>query len=1037
MFLTRISVNQPVFAAMVMIGIMVLGAFSFNRLAVEQFPDIDFPVVATVVTYQGASPEAVESDLIKPIEDAVNTIAGIDTIESIAQTSRAMVIMTFNLDVQSSDAVQDVREKLSQISANFPDAANDPVILRFDPSAMALISLAISSDDMAPEDLTQLAEDTIVPRLSMINGVGSASVVGGLDRQVNISLDPDRMNAFGVTATEVLSAVRAENVDISAGEFDDGVEVQSVQIEGKIARAQDFMDIIVARRGGQPVRLGEVAHVDLGTAEVSSLALLDGQTALAIDVVKQQGANTVGVAEDIRHTVAQLMERDLPDNVRVEVVVDGSTSVEESYHTVRDMIIEGAVLATLIVFLFLNSWRSTVITGLTLPISLIGTMTALLALGFTLNVMTLMALSLAVGLLIDDAIVVRENIMRHLHMGKSHIQAALDGTNEIGLAVLATTLSIVAVFLPVAFMEGIMGRFFLQFGVTVAISVMISMFVAFTLDPMLSSIWYDPAADKNTKKGPVWRTINHFDRFFEALSHGYRSVLRGALRHRYTTLLLALLALVGSFALLPRVGAEFAPAGDNGEFTVTLETPAGSSLDYTALKIRQANDILHSFPQIERTYATVASGSSVDGTTTATINVSMVDKDQRSITPTEITLPVRDALRALPGVDVKVMAASGMGMNQAPIQVRIQGESLDVLGQISSELVGKLQQIEGLADVNSSMSIAQPVIGVRVNRDAASDLGLSMSSIGAALQPMMAGADVGDWNDSDDNSYAVYVQLPRAVRTNPAELGKLPVGAGSDGTLIRLDQVADITESLGASEINRYNQMRTVLVEANLAGEGFSTAMQATQAAIDSLNLPTGYRASMGGEAEDLGDAGSSAMQALLLAVIAIYLVLASQFGSLLQPFAIMMALPLSLIGVIVGLLIGGSTLNIYSAIGFIMLMGLVVKNAILLVDNANQHVRGGMNLYDALIEAGFTRFRPIIMTTLAMIFGMLPMALNIQGGSGQNAPMAHAVIGGLISSTILTLVVVPVVLTFIDTFGKWARKFFPTAPDHGAEAGH
>ncbi|WP_254656125.1 efflux RND transporter permease subunit [Ketogulonicigenium vulgare] len=404
MFLTRVSVSQPVFAAMVMVGIMVLGIFSFNRLAVEQFPDIDFPVVAAVVTYQGASPEAVETDIIKPIEETVNTISGIDTIQSIAQPSRAMVIMQFDLEVNSADAVQDVREKLNQIAASFPDAANDPVILRFDPAAMPLISLAISSDSMASEDLTQLADDVIVPRLSMISGVGSASVVGGLDRQVNILLDPDRMNAFGVTASEIIQAVGAENVDISAGEFDDGIEVQSVQIEGRIENQDDFAQIIVARRGGQPVHLGDVAHIELGTAQVTSLAMLNGQSALAIDVVKQQGANTVGVAEDIRHAVAELTNGQLPEGVQIDVVVDGSTAVEESYHTVLNMIIEGAALATLIVFLFLNSWRSTVITGLTLPISLIGTMTVLLMLGFTLNVMTLMALSLAVGLLIDDAI---------------------------------------------------------------------------------------------------------------------------------------------------------------------------------------------------------------------------------------------------------------------------------------------------------------------------------------------------------------------------------------------------------------------------------------------------------------------------------------------------------------------------------------------------------------------------------------------------------------------------------------------------------
>ncbi len=1033
MFLTRISVNHPVFATMVMAAIMVFGIFSFQRLAIENLPDVDFPVVAVVVSYPGASPEAVENDIVKPIEDAVNTISGIDTIQSTSEAGQALVIMFFNMDVKSADAAQDVRDRIATISAAFPDNAEDPTILRFDPAELPVLSLAVSGSTMSARDMTAMTEDIIVPRLSAIQGVGRASVVGGVSRQLNILIDPDRMNAFGVGVGEVTAALASENRNLPAGSIQAGRLVQSIQVEGRIEQAADFLDLIVARRGGQPVRLGDVATIEDGQAEESSLALLDGTRALAVDVVKTQGSNTVAVAEEIRAAVADLIANDLPDGVTIDIVRDNAQPVEESYFGVQNMMIEGAALATLIVFLFLNSWRSTVITGLTLPISVIGTMTVLWALGFTLNIMTLLALSLAIGLLIDDAIVVRENIMRHLHMGKSHRQAALDGTNEIGLAVLATTLSIVAVFLPVAFMDGIIGRFFLQFGVTVSVAVLISLFVAFTLDPMLSSVWYDPSAQPGAKRGPVGRLVAHFDRFFDWVGRGYLRLLRWCLRHRITTLTVAMLAFVGSFFLIPLVGVEFAPAVDDSQFRVRIETPVGSSLDYTAGKINQAEQILRTFPEVERTYATVNSGRNNGGSNSGVIAVDMVGPADRVRSPQDMTEPVRTALAVVPGLTVTVGAAGGLGGNDAPVSINLSGESFTILGPLADELVRRLQTIDGLDDVTSSLNAAQPVLGVRINRDAASDLGVTLSQIGDTLKPMLGGQSVGDWTAPDGRNFAINVQLPADVRNDAAIIGSLPITQSGGEGLVRLDQVAELVQSYGPSEINREGGARTVTVTANLSGKTLGDVLPAVQAAQDSLDMPPGYRVVTGGDAEQLAETGSAAASALFLAVIFIYLVLASQFGSFLQPVAIMLSLPLALIGVLVGLLVGGSTLNMFSMIGFIMLMGLVVKNAILLVDNANKHVGDGMNLYDALVEAGQTRFRPIIMTTLAMIFGMMPLALNLHEGSGQNAPMAHAVIGGLISSTILTLVVVPVALTYLDSLGRRVQRWFPAPPDHDA----
>ena len=570
MFLTRISIKQPVFATMIMVAILVIGLYSYQRLPIESIPNVDLPVVAVVVSYPGASPEAVENGVIEPIENSVNTISGIDSIQSIAQANQAMVILMFDMDVKSDVAVQDVRDRISTLAGALPDGANDPMILRFDPNQFPVLSLAVSSDELSTRELTQLTEDVIVKRLSIIQGVGSATAVGGIPRQYNLNVVPERLIAYNVSMGQVINALSQVNQNLPAGALTDSYSKQTLQINGEFSHPEEFLDVIVAYQGGQPVFVRDVATLADGEAEPESAALLNGQSALAIDIIKVQVANTVGVVDDIQAEIDKLLAEELPDHVKIDVVRNMAREVQHSFDSVINMLIEGAMLTVLIVFLFLNSWRSTVITGLTLPISIIGTMIALYALGFTLNMMSLMALSLAVGLLIDDAIVVRENIMRHLQMGKSHIQAAFDGTNEIGLAVLATTLSIVAVFLPVAFMEGIIGRFFLQFGVTVSVAVLISLFVAFTLDPMLSSVWYDPSAAENAKRGFLGRQVERFDRFFVWLSGVYQNVLKWCLRHRKSTLMIALLSLVGCLALLPRIGAEFVPVVDDSEFRVSL-----------------------------------------------------------------------------------------------------------------------------------------------------------------------------------------------------------------------------------------------------------------------------------------------------------------------------------------------------------------------------------------------------------------------------------------------------------------------------------
>ncbi|KTR05742.1 nodulation protein NolG [Aureimonas ureilytica] len=1044
MFLTRISVAHPVFATMMMAAIVVIGLFGYSRLGVEQFPQVDLPVVVVSTSYTGASPETVESAVTRPIEQAVNTIGGVDTVSSQTFEGRSLVIVQFTLETDSGVAAQEVRDRVSRLEAGFVDGVDTPQVTRFNPDDQPILSLAISSATHSLTDITTIADQIVTKRLNVVAGVGQTSIVGGAKRQVQVLLDPERMEALGVGTSAVLDAIRRENQDIAAGTLVSGIDERTVTVEGRIDDVPGFERIIVATEGGAPIYLADLATVREGGAELTSRAARNGVQSLGVDVVKVQGANTVQVAQALRAEIAKLQVELGPQGYDLAVSRDNSRAISAQVSEVQRTLIEGACLTVVIVFLFLNSWRSTVITGLTLPISVIGTFAVVHALGFTLNTMTLLALSLAIGILIDDAIVVRENITRHLAMGKSHRQAALDGTNEIGLAVLATTLSIVAVFLPVAFMGGIIGRFFLQFGVTVSVAVLISLFVSFTLDPMLSSVWYDPHAHPGAKRGPVGRLVARFDRGFERLSGGYARVIRWSFRHRILTVFATLAIFVASLMLVPRIGAEFLPEGDNGEFSVSLEAPEGSSLEYTAMKVAQVERVLRAQPEVMTTYSTINSGGS-RGFNAANVAVTLRPIAERTRSTAEVVAPLRPALSRIAGLTVSINQSAmggggGGGASAKPLQFSVLGESPAELKRISGQLTAALRAIPGAIEVESSIEDEQPTLAIRVRREAASDLGITLTQIGDTLRPLVAGDAVSVWNAPDGETYDVMVRLPEEGRARAEQLRALTIATGrrdaeNRPVTVALDQVADVVDSVAASSINRRDLQREVRISANVSGRALGEVTSDLQREIAKLQLPPGYRISFGGDAENMVESTGYALQALGLAVIFIYLILASQFGSFLQPVAIMMSLPLSLIGVLLGLYATGSTLNIFSIIGFIMLMGLVTKNAILLVDYSNQARARGMDLRESLAEAGAVRLRPIVMTTLAMIFGMVPLALGLGEGGEQRAPMAHAVIGGLISSTVLTLVFVPVVLTYIEGFKRRTRRFMPRSADDPALA--
>ncbi len=1033
MWFTKISIKNPVLATMMMLAFVVLGIFSYQRLKIDQFPDINFPVVVVITEYPGASPESVEADVSKKIEEVVNTISNISKLSSRSYEGQSVVIIEFDLTVDPAKAAQDVREKVAIIKPLLRKEVKDSRVLRFDPSDRPVISLSLTSPQRSTRELTTLADQIVKKRIENVRGVGSVNIVGGVKRQVRVMLNPAQMDALGVGVDQVLNAIRAENQDLPAGSLKTTQREVSIQVQGRVLVAADLGNIVVTKRNGVPIYVRQVATVADAQEEVESLALLDGKPTLALSALKAQGQNTIEVVDAVKATALNVA-KELPADVKLDVINDGAKAIRTGVDNVKRTLIEGALLTILIVFLFLNSWRSTVITGLTLPVALIGTFLFMNLFGFTINMITLMALSLCVGLLIDDAIVVRENIVRHSLMGKDSKTAALEGTQEIGLAVLATTLSIVAVFIPIGFMGGIIGRFFYQFGVTVAAAVMISMFVSFTLDPMLSSIWHDPLPDPNkappTWRNPIARVLYHFDRFTHWLSRTYQRMLAWALAHRKTTMALALVAFFGSFPIAKFLGSEFVPAADFSETGLQFQTPVGSSLELTRSKVAQVDAIIRELPEVLYTFTTVNTGNA--GKNSAYVYIRLKDRKDRTRSQKELTRPLRERLAQVAGITVTSVGSTDPVGGEKTLVYSVQGPDQKVLQQLTNEVVKRIEKIPGLVDLDTSTKPSKPTLAVEIKRAAAADAGISTAQIAGALRPLVGGESAGTWQAPDGENYDIDVRLASDNRNTRDDVARLNITAGMnvDGSprLVKLTQVAQLTETTGASQINRKDMTREIRVDANVFGRSPGEVSNDIKKELDAINWPTGYKYDTGGSTKNMNESFGYAVTALGLAIIFIYMVLASQFGSFMQPFAIMSALPLTLIGVVLALLMFGSSVSMFSIIGFVLLMGLVTKNAILLVDFANQMREHGMGRHEALLEAAKVRLRPILMTTLAMVFGMVPLAFGIAEGSEQRAPMGQAVIGGTITSSILTLVVVPVVYTYVDDLAAWTKRLFSRA---------
>ncbi|HEX6178040.1 MAG TPA: efflux RND transporter permease subunit, partial [Thermoanaerobaculia bacterium] len=998
----------PVFATMIMLALVVLGLFSYRLLPVEEMPEISMPEAFITVEYPGASPEAIEDDVVKPIENVVNSIDGVRNIYATAREGSAIFSIEFRLETDVIAATQEIRDKVAQIRSTLPREVREPKIERASSESQqgAAVELVVYSGTRSLREVSTLVEQQIVKRLQNSYGVGHIEVGGSVQRQVQVFLRPEQLQSLRVGVDQVIEAIRAANQDLPAGSISRAASEQLGRVEGRIKDPRGFERIIVANQGGAPVYLGQVADIVDGEAEEQSIARVDGMRSVSLSVYRAQQANLVKVGAGVEEAIEELRGR-LPEDVQIRTLWSDAKWIEGSLDRVKETIVEGALLTILIVFLFLHSWRSTVITGLTLPISAIATFIALHFFGFSLNFMTLMALSLCIGLLIDDAIVVRENIVRHSNMGKSHRDAAMQGTQEIGVAVMATTFAILAVFIPVAFMSGVIGRFFLQFGITVAVAVLVSLFVSFTLDPMLSSIWPDPSEGRFKRVPWLGRVMERVERVVEGAHVVYDRLLGWALSGRryarffsprVVLLGIATVTFFGSFMIVPLIGTEFVPQQDEGMVSMRLNTPIGSSLEYTDAKVRGAEAAIREIQGVEAIVTTVGTD---EGKNYARLTVVLADLATTERPPqSQFEKSIRDRLSRMAGLTVSI------NQNNRPVSISLLGPDSGKLTELSEELMARLAKVPGIADLESSEKGANPTIAVRINNELASDLGLTTAAIGNALRPLIAGDDISTWLGPDGQDYDVIVQLPKHRREIAADLGDLYVASARTDTngaplLVPLRQVAEFVETGSPQQIKRLNLQRRISIYAGSQGRPSGDVGSDAQKVVESMKLPPGYRFDVGGGQQEMNETFNAALASLGLAVIFIYLVLASQFGSFIQPIAIMASLPLSLIGVLLALLFTGTTLNIFSIIGVIMLMGLVTKNAILLVDFANRARRAGATINAALAEAGQVRLRPIMMTTAAMIAGMLPLALGVGEGGETQAPMGRAIIGGVITSTL------------------------------------
>ena len=1013
MKLPEISIKRPVFMSMVGLALIVFGLVAFPRLALDLFPKVDFPVVNVTTKLVGASPEIMEVDVTDVIEEAVNTINGVKSITSRSLEEYSIVTVEFFLERNVEQAAQDVRDKVAAVRNRLPKDSEPPVIEKISPEDQPIVWVAVWGD-RSIRDLTHYADKVLKRDIEKIPGVGSVTISGGRTRQVRIWLDQKKMDIAALTADDVKRALGAEHLEKPGGRIENHRTEYMVKTKGEYETPEAFNSLVLTYRHGRLIRLKDIGYAEDGLEDERSITRFDGKTAVGLSVKRQSGENTVAVAERVKAAVAKVTP---PQGMKLSITFDQSKFIRRSIEDVQVSLWLGAGLAVLIIFVFLRSVRSTLISAVALPTSVIATFAFIQVFGFTLNMMTMLALSLSIGILIDDAIVVLENIYRRMEEGEPPMQAAREGASEIGLAVMATTLSIVAVFVPVAFMKGIVGKFFFEFGITVTVAVLISLFVSLTLTPMLTSRFLS-----HTKKhGKAYLFL---ERLFDRVFDGYRPLLALALRNRWKVIALALASVAGGLALFAILGKEFLPAEDQGRYMVRLETPIDYSLPRADAAMKAVDEQLRRKPEVQSTFYVTGSDLTPD-INKSRIYMNLKERKERTVDQTDSMKQVRDSLAGMPEIksSVEQIAMIGGGMRALPIQLMVQGRDLDDLNRRTIAIRDQYAKLPGIVDVDTSIEIGKPEVRIRIDREQAANFGVSASAIGSAVNTMIGGEIVGKYKDEKEGErYDITARLIASERDRPSAIERIWVRS-SPGELVRLKEVTDVQTGTGPTVIMHYNRQRAATL---FAGTEKTKPMAEAMNDLDRIvkkNITPEISTRYVGMADAMLDAFQNIAFALIISVIMVYMILAAQFESFIHPFTIMFSLPVSFIGAMGLLLVTGERINIYSLIGIIMLMGLVTKNAILLVDYTITLRSKGMERDEALLKAGPVRLRPIIMTTAAMIFGMLPTALKIGEGAESRAPMAIAVIGGLITSTLLTLVVVPVVYSLIDDLEQKLKR--------------
>ncbi|MHB1132463.1 MAG: efflux RND transporter permease subunit [Chloroflexota bacterium] len=1019
MWLSDLSIKRPVFITMVTLALMMIGWISFTRMAVDLFPNLSIPVVVVRTIYAGATPQEVEATISQPVERAVSSLNRVKNVRSTSSESISMVMVEFDTDYSSQEAADEVRQRVESLQGTLPAAADDPAVLRYDPAASPIISLAAAdrSGTLNSYRLRELVESEVAAKLERVPGVAAVTVSGGLQREVQVDLHLDRLQALALPVQQVIAAIKQENVNIPGGRLDEGNRERLLRTAGQFTSVDQLGDVPVQSPAGAGVFLRDIATITDGYKEVRATNRLDGKDSVLIFVRKQSGTNTVGVAEAVQ---AQLQRIRLEQpQLDLAIMDDQSVFTKESTTDVIFTLIIGAVLAGLVVLAFFRSLRNTLVTIAGLPVIVLGSFWAMSALGFSLNMISLMALSLSIGMLVDDAIVVRENIFRHTEEGMAPREAASKATAEIALAVLATSLTIVAVFAPIAFTSGVAGRFLREFGGTVVVAVLLSLFEAFTLAPMLSAYFFRATPSRPRESGARQGA-------YGLLEGAYRRLLAWALRWRLAVVALGVASLMGSVFFALQLEQSFLRDLDRGSLTVNLELPPGSSLAETDAASQRAEQMVLALPYVEHV---VTSAGSEDGSVEkAWMKVQLKGRGLLNRFQAEI----RPQLATLPGVrfdvDMQANSLAGMvsssaaGLRGRPLQIQVMGEDLASIDYASKQVVEVLGRVPGVVDIDRTLKPGRPEMRVAIDRDRAADLGVTTAQIGGTVRTLVNGERASTLA-TRDKDIDIIVRLREADRDSVAALEQLPL-LTPRGRLVPLTAVAQLEPSLGPAQIDRLNRQREVTVGASYLGRELGEVTNEAKAELAKLALPRGVSYAFGGTTTYMEEAFNSLLFALLLSVLFVYMILASQFGSFVHPFTIMLALPLSFLGAFFGLWVARQSLDMVALIGIILLMGLVTKNSILLVDYANTLRARGYGRDDALLAAGPVRLRPILMTTIAMIFGMVPIALGYGAGAEVRQPMAVTVIGGLITSTLLTLVVVPVAYTLIDDLGRLFRRF-------------